>query len=105
MINVLLSISGVNRVRKTFFRRSIYTRSDKSDSGFYAQVATDTMRDVEDMKIVCSVTSDNTSACEVAKAKLACRYNWLISWHDQSYLANLLMQDIGGLTVLKKLSM
>lgn len=71
VVSVLVPITGINRTRKTFFLRSIYTGSDNCDALLYAKLVSDTMVVLGDMKNIFVVTGDNTtSAGEVAEAKL-----------------------------------
>lgn len=108
VVNVMLSVTGVERTRKTFFLSSTYTGSEPVDANYYADLLENTVLTFGTMKNICAVVSDGASCCRKAKQKLIEKHNHLLPVQDQTHSANLLMQDLGSIswisTVLSKVS-
>lgn len=75
----LLSITGTERVSRTFFLRSIYSGSHSCDAAFYANILAEGMLSIGSMKRVCAVASDNTGCCLKANDILIERHDHLHS--------------------------
>ncbi|PXF44360.1 hypothetical protein BWQ96_05880 [Gracilariopsis chorda] len=102
VVNVLLSLTGTQKVRRTFFLRSIYTGSKSCDAALYAGLCQEAIAEYGDIQRVCAVVGDNTSSCIKAKELLFQKYTHLVSVQDQPHMANLLMQDIGDISWVKE---
>lgn len=78
VVNVLLSFTGVEQIRSTFFLKSVYPGSESCDADLYCRVITEIFAEFGDMRRICAVVSDNASSCVKAKYSLAAAFNHLI---------------------------
>ncbi|PXF44429.1 hypothetical protein BWQ96_05872 [Gracilariopsis chorda] len=102
VVNILLSPTGSQKVRKIFFLRSMYTGSRRVDAGLYARLCEESMLEFEKMMPICATVSDNNFSCIKAKEILLERHLHMLSVQEQPHTANWVMQDIGQLLWIKE---
>lgn len=103
VVNVLLHTEEtVDRGKCVFFLKTLYPGSTTMTAEQYQLQVASVMEEFGGHNRVCAVTSDNTSACLIARKMYAEKYSQVVSVNDQAHVADLLMEDVAKLPWMAK---